>query len=107
MLLIPFLKPVLVVRERIINCAQILIIRAAPELILHLGLLATALAYTLFGQGLRLTPLATAVTISLAEPLTAGILGVTLLGEKLTPLAGLGLALIFSGLLVLSVRKPG
>lgn len=75
--------------------------------ILHLGLLATALAYTLFGQGLRLTPLATAVTLSLAEPLTAGILGVTLLGENLTPLAGLGLTLIFSGLLVLSVRKSG
>jgi DME family drug/metabolite transporter len=73
--------------------------------ILHLGLLATALAYILFGQGLRLTPVATAVTLSLAEPLTAGILGVTLLGEKLTLPAGVGIALIFSGLGVLSFRK--
>jgi DME family drug/metabolite transporter len=71
--------------------------------ILWLGLMATALAYTLFGQGLRRTPLATAVTLSLAEPLTAGMLGILLLGEPLTPLAGLGIALIFSGLLLTSV----
>lgn len=70
--------------------------------ILWLGLLATALAYRLFGQGLRQIPLATAVTLSLAEPLTAGTLGIVWLGEPLTPLAGLGIALIFSGLLLTS-----
>ncbi|MBE0698330.1 MAG: EamA family transporter [Anaerolineaceae bacterium] len=74
--------------------------------VLHLGLLATALAYIFFGQGLLLTPLATAVTLSLAEPLTAALLGVTLLGEKLTLPAGLGIALIFSGLAILSLQKP-
>jgi drug/metabolite transporter, DME family len=74
--------------------------------ILHLGLLATALAYTLFGQGLLLTPVATAVSLSLAEPLTAAILGVTLLGERLTLPAGFGIALIFSGLVILSFQKP-
>jgi drug/metabolite transporter, DME family len=73
--------------------------------VLHLGLLATALAYILFGQGLRLTPVATAVTLSLAEPLTAAILGVTLLGEKLTLPAGAGIALIFGGLVILSLQK--
>jgi DME family drug/metabolite transporter len=72
--------------------------------ILHLGLFATALAYILFGKGLRLTPLATAVTFSLAEPLTAGALGVVVLGEKLTLLAGLGIALIFGGLALLTTR---
>jgi len=71
--------------------------------ILWLGIMATALAYALFGQGLRRTPLATAVTLSLAEPLTAGTLGILLLGEPLTWLAGLGFALIFSGLLLTSV----
>ena len=70
--------------------------------ILHLGLLTTALAYTLFGRGLRMIPVASAVTVSLAEPLTAGLLGVLLLGEKLTPAAGAGIVLIFSGLLILS-----
>lgn len=73
--------------------------------VLHLGLLATALAYILFGKGLRLVPLATAVTLSLAEPLTAGTLGVLLLGEKLSLQAGLGILLIFSGLIVLSLPR--
>jgi len=73
--------------------------------ILHLGLFATAAAYLLFGKGLKLIPLATAVTLSLAEPLTAGTLGVLVLGEKLSLLAGIGIAMIFSGLVVLSVRR--
>lgn len=73
--------------------------------ILHLGLFATALAYLLFGKGLRLVPLATAVTLSLAEPLTAGALGVLLLGEKLSLQAGLGILLIFGGLIVLSLPR--
>ena len=71
--------------------------------VLWLGIFATALAYTLFGKGLARTPVATAVTLSLAEPLTAGLLGVLLLGERLTPLAGVGIALIFSGLALLSI----
>jgi DME family drug/metabolite transporter len=70
---------------------------------LHLGLIATAAAYTLFGHGLATVPVATAVTLSLAEPLTAGLLGVLVLGERLTPGAWLGLGLLFSGLAVLSV----
>lgn len=73
--------------------------------VVHLGLLPTALAYILFGEGLRRTPLATAVTLSLAEPLTAGLLGVLLLGEQLSVPAGVGIALIFSGLAVLAVRR--
>lgn len=73
--------------------------------ILHLGLVATALAYTLFGKGLLRVPLATAVTLSLAEPLTAGMLGILLLGEKLNTLMGLGIALIFGGLGVLSIQR--
>ena len=73
--------------------------------ILHLGLLATALAYTLYGWGLSLMPVAGAVSTSLAEPLTAGILGVALLGERLTLSAAVGIALIIAGLLVLSSRS--
>lgn len=74
--------------------------------ILHLGLFATALAYLLFGQGLKQVPLATGVTLSLAEPLTAGTLGVLVLGEKLTWLAGLGILMIFSGLVLLALPEP-
>lgn len=72
--------------------------------ILHLGLVATALAYTLFGRGLSLVPLAPAVTLSLFEPLTAGLLGVLVLGERLSPVSLLGILLIFSGLAVLSFK---
>jgi drug/metabolite transporter, DME family len=75
--------------------------------ILHLGIIATALAYTLFGQGLRLVPLAAAVTLSLAEPLTAGTLGVLLLGERLSLIAGLGILLIFAGLVFMTVKPKG
>jgi DME family drug/metabolite transporter len=70
---------------------------------LHLGLVATAAAYTLFARGLASIPVATAVTLSLAEPLTAGTLGVVLLGERLTPSAALGIGLVFGGLALLSL----
>jgi DME family drug/metabolite transporter len=49
---------------------------------------------------------ATAVTLSLAEPATATLLGLTLLGEKLSPAASLGLVLIFSGLLLAAFQAP-
>jgi DME family drug/metabolite transporter len=70
---------------------------------LHLGLVATAAAYVLFARGLSAVPVATAVTLSLAEPLTAGTLGVVLLGERLTTSAMLGIGLLFSGLALLSI----
>jgi len=77
---------------------------------LHLGLIATAAAYTLFARGLMAVPVATAVTLSLAEPLTASTLGVVLLGERLTTPAILGIGLLFSGLAWLSLggeNRPG
>jgi DME family drug/metabolite transporter len=77
---------------------------------LHLGLVATAAAYFLFGRGLVAIPVAAAVTLSLAEPLTAGTLGVVLLGEQLTTPAVLGIGLILGGLVLLSLggrRRSG
>jgi DME family drug/metabolite transporter len=61
----------------------------------------------LFARGLALTPVAAAVTLSLAEPLTAGILGLTLLGERLSPLMALGMGCIFSGLLLITFGERG
>ena len=55
---------------------------------LWLGLATIALAYTLFTWGLERLTAATAATLTLAEPLTAGILGLALLGERLSGLAG-------------------
>jgi DME family drug/metabolite transporter len=78
---------------------------AAPRsiaVVLHLGLVTAALAYWFFTRGLQRIQVSTAVTLSLAEPLTAGLLGVLLLGERLNQLSFFGIALIFSGLAVLT-----
>ncbi|MGD8604409.1 MAG: EamA family transporter [Anaerolineales bacterium] len=69
---------------------------------LHLGLITTALAYVLYGRGLKETSVSSTVTLSLAEPLTAALLGVFFLGEPFTLQAVAGAALIFLGLLLLT-----
>jgi len=73
--------------------------------ILHLGVITAGLAYTLFARGLRLVPVATAASLTLGEPLTAGLLGVLFLHEALTALAVFGILLIFTGLIVLTTEK--
>ena len=72
---------------------------------LHLGLVATAAAYTLFARGLEAVPVATSVTLGLAEPFTAAVLGVVLLAERLTGAVLLGAGLILAGLVMLSIPK--
>jgi DME family drug/metabolite transporter len=69
----------------------------------HLGFLTVGVGYTLFAKGLQLVPVATAATLTLAEPLTAGALGFFLLGERLTPIAFMGILLIFVGLALLTL----
>ncbi len=71
--------------------------------IAHLGLLATAMSYTLFIRGLRDVPPPSAATLSLAEPTTAALLAVFLLQERLPLLSWFGLALVFAGLVVLVI----
>jgi DME family drug/metabolite transporter len=66
--------------------------------VLHLGLLATTLSYALFARGLRDVTTATAITLSLAEPLTAALLGIFVLGEPVTAPAVLGIGMVFVGL---------
>jgi len=78
---------------------------AGMLVIFHLGVITAALAYTLFARGLRLVPVATAASLTLGEPLTAGLLGVFVLREPLTILAALGILLIFTGLVFLSTEK--
>lgn len=73
---------------------------------LHLGLVTLALAYLLFTFGLQRVPAATAVSLTLAEPLTAGLLGIFVVGEQLGPMAWWGIGLLFAGLFVLSYRPP-
>jgi drug/metabolite transporter, DME family len=70
--------------------------------VLHLGVVTIGLAYLLFAQGLTAVPAATAVTLSLAEPLTAALLGVFFLGERLPASGFVGIGLLFVGLLWLT-----
>ncbi len=74
--------------------------------ILHLGVITAGLAYTLFAQGLRFVPVATAATATLGEPLTAGLLGVFFLHEALNSVAIIGILLILGGLVVLTSERP-
>lgn len=71
---------------------------------LELGLGATALAYILFAHGLSQVRVSTAATLSLAEPLTAGLLGVLVLGERLSPVALGGATLLVLGLLLATAK---
>jgi drug/metabolite transporter, DME family len=67
---------------------------------LHLGFLTVGLAYGLYGWGLQHLAVPTVVTLTLAEPLVAALLGVALLGERLGPFGGIGAAAVAAGLVV-------
>jgi DME family drug/metabolite transporter len=67
---------------------------------LQLGLLATGLAYILYGYGLQRLTSATTVTLVLAEPLTATFLAVLVLDESIVPVAWIGIAGLLVGLLI-------
>ena len=71
---------------------------------LHLGLVTLALAYYFYARGLSQIPAANAVSLTLAEPLTATFLGVLLLKESLSIIASFGLLLILLGLIVISKK---
>lgn len=70
-----------------------------------LGVATITVAYLLFGHGLARTPVSTAATLSLAEPLTAMVLGVALLGERPGIGSWLGAALIGAGLVIVAGRE--
>ena len=69
---------------------------------LHLGLVCTALAYALYGWGLRLVPTSTATTLTLAEPVTAAVLAIVVLGERLSAAGWLGVAVVVAGLAIVA-----
>ncbi|GII53551.1 hypothetical protein Pth03_19400 [Planotetraspora thailandica] len=69
----------------------------------YLGCATTALAYLLYGRGLRSTPVATAATLALAEPAVAALLGLVVLREQLSPISWGGLALLGLSLVVVAL----
>ncbi len=75
-------------------------------LVLFLGAVPTALAYVLFARGLQRLSSGETATLTLAEPLTATVLGILVLGEDPTALTAAGAGLVLGGLLVLAARGP-
>lgn len=73
------------------------------SVVLYLGLATTSVAYVLFSAGLKQIPSSSAVTLSLAEPLTAAVLSVIIVGEQLNGTSWLGVGLLLGGILVLTL----
>ncbi|GAA5158120.1 EamA family transporter [Ornithinimicrobium tianjinense] len=73
-----------------------------------LGLVATGLSYVLFQHGLAGLPSSTVATLSLAEPVTATLLGVLVLGEVLGSLSALGITVVVLSLAAMALpgRRP-
>lgn len=69
---------------------------------LYMGIITTSIAYLLFLAGLRSVNSSAAVTLSLAEPLTAALLGVLFLGEYLSLTSWAGVFLILGGIIVIT-----
>ena len=71
---------------------------------LHLGIVTTALAYTLYLAGLKLTPVSTGVTLSLFEPFAAACWGIFLLSEAVSMQHIIGIILLFSSTMLLAFK---
>jgi len=75
------------------------------ELAVYLAVGPTVLAYVLFARGLRRLSASETTTIVLAEPVTAAILAVAVLHERLGVGAAVGIALVLAGIAALAL--PG
>lgn len=71
--------------------------------VIELGVVATAVAYILYTAALARLPVSHGATLSLAEPLTASLLGTLILGESLAPIQLAGAALVAAGLIALAL----
>ncbi|MFC7614089.1 DMT family transporter [Actinokineospora soli] len=75
----------------------------------YLGIVPTALAYGAYFAGLRGAPAVTAALCSMLEPLTATVLAVVLLDDRMTAAGVVGAALLFAALVLNAVparRRP-
>jgi drug/metabolite transporter, DME family len=79
----------------------------ALAVLLYLGLVPSALAYTMFFTGLRSVPGAVASIVTLLEPLTATSLATAFLGERLAPGALAGGLLVLAAVAGLYLRRMG
>jgi len=80
---------------------------ASWTIIAYLGTVPTALAYGLFFTGLAAVRATTASVVSLVEPVGAAVLGVLLLGERLTVPAACGGVLLLGAVALLASDERG
>lgn len=83
-------------------------------MVAYLGFIATGISYLLFSHALRHISAATGVTLAMAEPVTAFVLAIVVVGERPGAAAFGGLALVIAGLLLvvwletrMRVNRPG
>jgi DME family drug/metabolite transporter len=69
--------------------------------LLYMGVVTTAAAYALYSMGLRRVPASVAGIVSLAEPLTATLLGAVLFGERLGVAGLAGAVLLVAAVLII------
>jgi hypothetical protein len=74
--------------------------------VLYLAVATNVMAYSLFNRGLRTVAPGTAATLALTEPLIAAVLGVVVLGERLSALSWLGAAVVLVALFMM-IRVAG
>lgn len=72
-------------------------------IIFYLGIATTSIAYVLYGWGLRKIPASSALTLSLAEPTTAALLGVVVVGEILSTTSWMGIGLLLGSIAILTL----
>lgn len=73
---------------------------------LYLGVIGTALAYTLWFHGIHLLPASTTAILGLLSPLVATLAGWALLNQALTPGQLIGAAIILGTLILSTLRTP-
>jgi DME family drug/metabolite transporter len=76
-------------------------------LVLYLGAVPTALAYTLFFAGLGAVRATAAAVVALVEPLTAAVIGVLVLGERPGAIVLTGTALLLFAVVFLAAEGTG
>ena len=70
-----------------------------------LAVIPTAFAYVLYARGLRRLTAGETATLTLAEPLTAALLGAIVLSERPSTVAVGGAGLVLAGLLMLALPR--
>lgn len=79
--------------------------KSGLPIVFFLGIITASLPFFLYTKGLEYSSAETSVTLTIAEPLTATILGIFLLKEKLNFLTITGLFLLLLGFIIIFINK--